>query len=145
MQPYSISSICWLHPQKHPTVNILFLLQRELLRDHRRTPRMILGQISWIDCIVFVLFLTPQLLIQVNIWELLTTVLAAVPYLGRPVFKFNIIQIIKIKSSLHHTFSIPQGKILGLETWAESVRTKCYTLWRLCGEVCKICFCKHVS
>lgn len=42
---------------------------------------MILGQISYLDCIVFLIFLAPQLLIKINLLELLLCVLQALPFL----------------------------------------------------------------
>lgn len=44
---------------------------------------MILGQISYLDCIVFLIFLAPQLLIRVNIFELLVCILKALPFLRK--------------------------------------------------------------
>lgn len=41
---------------------------------------MILGQISYLDCFVFLFFLAPQLLLHVNIFELIACVLTAVPF-----------------------------------------------------------------
>ena len=41
---------------------------------------MILGQISYLDCLVFLLFLVPQLLLRVNIIELLTCIVQALPF-----------------------------------------------------------------
>ncbi|KAL9009111.1 MAG: hypothetical protein Q9173_005832 [Seirophora scorigena] len=41
---------------------------------------MILGQISYLDCLVFLFFLAPQLLLNVNIFELIACVLNAVPF-----------------------------------------------------------------
>jgi hypothetical protein len=43
---------------------------------------MILNQISYLDCIVFLTCLTPQLLIHVGLWTTATFVLQALPYLG---------------------------------------------------------------
>ncbi|KAL8762265.1 MAG: hypothetical protein Q9184_001713 [Pyrenodesmia sp. 2 TL-2023] len=42
---------------------------------------MILGQISYLDCLIFLLFLAPQLLLNVNFFELIFCVLKAVPFL----------------------------------------------------------------
>ena len=42
---------------------------------------MILGQISYLDCIVFLICLAPQLLLRVNIFELFACLLRALPYL----------------------------------------------------------------
>ena len=43
---------------------------------------MILGQISYLDCLVFLLFLAPQILLQVNIFELLSCIIQALPFLS---------------------------------------------------------------
>jgi acetyl esterase/lipase len=44
---------------------------------------MILGQISYLDCIAFLVFLAPQLLIQIGIIPLLTWLIPALPSLGK--------------------------------------------------------------
>ena len=41
---------------------------------------MILGQISYLDCLIFLIFLAPQLLLRVNIFELLVGILQALPF-----------------------------------------------------------------
>ena len=41
---------------------------------------MILGQISYLDCIVFLVFLAPQLLFRVNIFEVLICIIQALPF-----------------------------------------------------------------
>ncbi|KAL8933177.1 MAG: hypothetical protein Q9216_006486 [Gyalolechia sp. 2 TL-2023] len=41
---------------------------------------MILGQISYLDCFIFLVFLAPQLLLHVNIFQLLACVLKAIPF-----------------------------------------------------------------
>ena len=42
---------------------------------------MILGQIAYVDCLVFLIFLIPQLLLRVNVLELLEVALQALPFL----------------------------------------------------------------
>lgn len=44
---------------------------------------MILGQIAWVDCIVFLVFLAPQLLIQVGVFGSLNVAIRALPFLGQ--------------------------------------------------------------
>lgn len=44
---------------------------------------MILGQVSYLDIIVFLAFLAPQLLIHVGIFATLACALRALPFLGR--------------------------------------------------------------
>ena len=41
---------------------------------------MILGQISYLDCIAFLVFLVPQLLVNVNIFELAWIALSCIPF-----------------------------------------------------------------
>ncbi|KAJ8613328.1 hypothetical protein MRB53_037015 [Persea americana] len=42
---------------------------------------MLLGQISYLDCLAFIVFLVPNLLLQVSIFELLKCAFFAVPYI----------------------------------------------------------------
>lgn len=42
---------------------------------------MILGQIAYIDCLVFLVLLIPQLLLRVSIIELLAVAIQALPFL----------------------------------------------------------------
>lgn len=44
---------------------------------------MILSQISYLDCVAFLVFLAPQLLIQIGIVPLLTWLIPALPSLGK--------------------------------------------------------------
>ena len=41
---------------------------------------MLLGQISYLDCVVFLTILAPQLLIRINTIELFVCVLRALPF-----------------------------------------------------------------
>lgn len=41
---------------------------------------MILGQISYLDCLVFLFFLAPQLLLNVSVSELIISILKALPF-----------------------------------------------------------------
>jgi len=43
---------------------------------------MILSQISWLDCVAFLLLLVPQLLIHVGLFTTTWWVLGAAPFLG---------------------------------------------------------------
>lgn len=42
---------------------------------------MILGQIAYVDCFVFLIFLIPQLLLRVHFIELLEVAFGALPFL----------------------------------------------------------------
>lgn len=43
---------------------------------------MILGPVSYLDCIVFCIFLAPQLILNVGLFETVLTVLQVLPFLG---------------------------------------------------------------
>lgn len=43
---------------------------------------MILGPVSYLDCIVFCIFLAPQLILNVGLFETVVTVLQVLPFLG---------------------------------------------------------------
>ena len=42
---------------------------------------MILGQIAWVDCFAFLIFLAPQLIIQVGLLKTAATGIRALPFL----------------------------------------------------------------
>lgn len=44
---------------------------------------MILDQIAWVDCIAFLLFLAPQLLIQIGLFPTIFCALKALPFLRK--------------------------------------------------------------
>lgn len=44
--------------------------------------KMILGPVSYLDCIVFCIFLAPQLILNVGLFETVLTVLQVLPFLG---------------------------------------------------------------
>lgn len=48
----------------------------------RKLGEMVLGPVSYLDCIVFCVFLAPQLLWQAGVLETTLCVLQALPFLG---------------------------------------------------------------
>lgn len=44
---------------------------------------MILGPVSYLDCVIFCIFLAPQLILNVGLFETVVTVLHTLPFLGR--------------------------------------------------------------
>lgn len=70
---------------------------------------MILNQISYLDCIVFVIFLAPQLLIHVGLWQTARWVIGALPFLGM------------LNAST--TVSVRQGKIFDSFPISQSIRS----------------------
>lgn len=65
-------------------------------------PTMILGQVSYLDCLVFLLFLAPQLFIQVGFWNTLACVLRALPFLCMCLLLFFVI-LCKLLNLMHGT------------------------------------------
>ena len=51
---------------------------------------MILGQISYLDCFVFLFFLAPQLLLHINLLELLVCILQALPFFCECLLRENL-------------------------------------------------------
>lgn len=43
---------------------------------------MILGQIAWVDCIAFLIFLAPQLIVQIGLFRTLLVGIKALPFLS---------------------------------------------------------------
>lgn len=43
---------------------------------------MLLGPISYLDCLVFCIFLAPQLILDVGLFETIKVVLQTLPFLG---------------------------------------------------------------
>lgn len=48
---------------------------------------MILGQIAWVDCIAFLIFLTPQLIIHIGFFTTASCGIKALPFLRKLLFK----------------------------------------------------------
>lgn len=72
---------------------------------------MILGQISYLDCLVFLIVLAPQLLLHVNIIELLICFLKALPFVRK--FRPSNLHKSNLRvGSLPATVPILLGKIL---------------------------------
>lgn len=62
---------------------------------------MILGPVSYLDCLVFLIFLTPQLILDVGLFETIKVALSCLPFLG----------IIKPQLSLFHTLGLKLFKL----------------------------------
>lgn len=43
---------------------------------------MILGQIAWVDCAAFLIFLAPQLIVQIGLLRTIIVGIKALPFLG---------------------------------------------------------------
>ena len=67
---------------------------------------MILTQISYLDCVVFLIFLAPQLLLRVNLFELLVCILKALPFFCKGSFSTFLAYILRIV-----VFQLPYGFI----------------------------------
>lgn len=77
---YTCSSFHASELHRHESSSQLTFVSSFLL--FQNPPSMILGQISYLDCIAFLVFLTPQLLIQVGLIRTATWLLGALPSLS---------------------------------------------------------------
>ena len=50
---------------------------------------MILSQISYLDCVAFLVFLTPQLLIQIGLFPVLKWLIPALPFIGEFAYRVS--------------------------------------------------------
>lgn len=51
---------------------------------------MILSQISYLDCVAFLVFLTPQLLVQIGLFPVLKWLIPALPFIGEFAYRVSI-------------------------------------------------------
>jgi len=72
---------------------------------------MILGPINGIDCIAFVLFLIPQLVLQVDWFSLCSVLFNVIPFLGRVTIPLCCYKILTSLCSLPATVSTGTGAI----------------------------------
>lgn len=69
---------------------------------------MILGQISYLDCIVFLIFLAPQLLLQINTFELLLCIIQALPFFCKRLPRWILLILYLLALSDHQSvFQLP--------------------------------------
>lgn len=62
---------------------------------------MILGQVSYIDCIVFLVFLAPQLLYRVGLFSTLSCAVRALPFLSMSLLHINFMCTSSFPASLY--------------------------------------------
>lgn len=67
------------------------------------TFNMILSQISYLDCIAFLVFLAPQILIQIGLFPILKWLIPALPWLG----KYSMHMVYTILILTQHPKSLP--------------------------------------
>jgi len=117
---------------------------------------MILGQVSWLDCFIFLVFLAPQLIIHVGFFPTLFCGLKALPFLGMLdtlfIWMFYSPSLDLIFVSPKHKL-IPSSVELALNLHLRAVTSKSRTplsvcstsimVWRYRNSMCKICFCVH--
>jgi hypothetical protein len=51
---------------------------------------MILNQISYLDCVAFLIFLAPQLLVQIGLFPLLKWLIPALPFISKSVYNISL-------------------------------------------------------
>ena len=67
---------------------------------------MILGQISYLDCVAFLVFLTPQLLVNVNFFELAFVATRCIPFLSESE-QFSVLMSWKSKAHGYPVIALP--------------------------------------
>ena len=60
-----------------------FILSEERILTLVENFAMLLGQISYVDCFVFLMLLVPQLLIQIDTLKLTFCIFSAIPFFGK--------------------------------------------------------------
>jgi hypothetical protein len=108
---------------------------------------MILDQISLVDCIVFLVFLTPQLIIHVGLFTTALWVIQALPFLGKlwcTTYAFSLADSLTIALDSSKT-SVPiyTRTIFHAEETTNSI---CPTGDALSGRghpLCAICICQY--
>ena len=74
LQSQHLSLICFTFPF------YLYYNDCSYVGNTKSSVAMILDQISYFDCFVFLVFLAPQLLLHVNVFELLICIVQALPF-----------------------------------------------------------------
>ena len=126
-----------------------------ILRKHFTiaTPRtvfsvMILGQVSYTDCVAFLIFLVPQLLLNINVSELIVCGLKTLPFLCKTCF-YSTIAILIRRLSLIHVSSCTtpmylfHGEISYQETTANTICTAGISVPGFCHPMCTVRFCEY--
>ncbi|KAI9723351.1 MAG: hypothetical protein M1812_001235 [Candelaria pacifica] len=101
---------------------------------------MILGQVSYLDCIAFLCFLAPQLLISVGLWETSLCAIQALPFL---VFKLPF-QFIKERYFISAT---KQSPFVRRATAFQDIVIRCvrYAFAQIPAKIGRVFFCKAVA
>ena len=104
----------------------------------------ILGPISLVDCVVFVICLIPQLFIQAGVLPTFQVVTKVLPFLGMTLpsnYKSIVLNMISISTSC------PVLSRTVLPAWARSVAilSKRYLISRPRDSMCSICICLYTS
>jgi len=116
---------------------------------------MILGQVSWLDCFVFLLFLAPQLIIQVGFFRTLTCGLQALPFLRKTLLYLETLankpSVIKLPLGLiydrlliNHRYRTP---FVQQASWFEDIAIRClrYAFAYIPASIGRVFFTKPVS
>lgn len=101
---------------------------------------MILGQVSWLDCFVFLVFLAPQLIFNVGFFPTLFCGIRALPFL-----------VIKLPLKLFHERLLlsreHRSPFVQQASWFEDAVIRCvrYAFAYIPAEIGRVFFSKHVA
>ena len=108
---------------------------------------MILGQVSYLDCVAFLMFLAPQLLIQVGLLDTLVCGLCALPFLRECPIETDSRRIAKRQAPMLTPSSLPTSKAISLgeishpEKGPIALRSAGHSIPGLCRPMCSLCLC----
>ncbi|CZR61619.1 related to hydrolase [Phialocephala subalpina] len=116
---------------------------------------MILGQVSWLDCFVFLVFLAPRLIFNVGFFPTLFCGLQALPFLSMPTLFLELYtfpqQIIKLPFTfLYERLLLSpehQSPFVQQASWFEDVVIRCvrYAFACIPAEIGRVFFSKYVA
>lgn len=93
---------------------------------------MILGQISYLDCLAFLVFLAPQLLLHINIIELIICILKALPFIRKQSVIQNSqeLNLENGQSSNYPTsFFVSGTSLVNMKDLLSSSKPPCFKTW----------------
>ena len=109
---------------------------------------MILGPISYLDCVVFLLLLAPQLFLQGHFFELFNSIFFSIKFLCKPLelpFRKRLHSLTSLVNSCLVAISIFCGKIFDTEKSKISLCAASKSVSGSCCSMCSSCLCSVSS
>ena len=103
---------------------------------------MILGPVSYLDCLVFCVLLAPQLIWHVGLFPTTFCVLKALPFL-REMYVRSVLDLMLTPSSLPSAVTLRKGQILEATTGSASFHPTSASIRGPRHTMCPLRFCQH--